>query len=92
MLKNTQKVELIGGMFVEASSEWNKRIEEAQWCNRELDASLLPYGIVAGIDLARNISPNLKAMKKIERFRGFRHILNFNPSVDPAVKSNLFKS
>lgn len=91
MMKNSCKVELIGGMFVEASAKWNQRIEEALWCDKELKKSNLPYGIVAGIDLTRNISSNLKAMKKLDGFRGFRHIMNFKPNIDAAfAKQNPF--
>jgi ribosomal protein S13 len=84
MIKNSCKVELIGGMFVEASAKWNKRIEEAFWCCNELNKSNLPYDIVAGVDLTRNISSNLKAMSKLDEFRGFRHIMNFKPNIDAA--------
>ena len=46
-------------MFVEASAKSTKRIKEAKWANKQLQKSELPYGIVAGIDLTKDIVPNL---------------------------------
>jgi predicted TIM-barrel fold metal-dependent hydrolase len=87
-------VELMGGMFIEANATQDKRIEEAQWVDKQLDASDRPYGIVAGIDLQADITETIAANRKLPRFRGFRNILNWDEgaevNMDPEVTSNRF--
>jgi len=63
---------------------------EAEWVNKALDESTKPYGIVAGIDMQSDITDLMSVCKKMEKFRGFRNLLNFEPSVDAEVTSNRF--
>ena len=44
-------VQLIGGVFLEATAAPHRRINEARWASAELEKSELPYGVVAGCDL-----------------------------------------
>jgi predicted TIM-barrel fold metal-dependent hydrolase/uncharacterized protein involved in tolerance to divalent cations len=46
------------------------------------------YGFVAGIDMTKDISQELKHYKTMHRFCGVRHIFNFEPSW-PKVDRNL---
>jgi len=52
--------------------------------------SAKPYGIVAGIDMQSDITEIVSACKKMTKFRGFRNLLNFEPTVDAEVTSNRF--
>ena len=71
------KIDLIGGMFMEATCVSQKRIDEALWVDKQLDKSDLPYGIISGVDLAADITETLEVNKKLARFRGFRNIMNW---------------
>ena len=68
-------VDLIGGICVEAIAP--NAMDEAKWFEEELSKSSLTYGFVAGVDLMRDISDHTINLKKLSRFRGMRHILNF---------------
>ena len=94
ILAEGAKVELLGGMFIEASAIQKKRIEEVLWVDKQLDASSLPYGIVSGIDLQSDIVDTIAVNKKIPRFCGFRNILCWDEdaavNMDPEVTTNRF--
>ena len=94
ILGGNDAVEFLGGVFIEACAEPNKRIEEAKWVDKELDKSTRPYAIVSGIDLAQDITETLNANKALPKWRGFRNILNWNDEtgehMDPWVTKNGF--
>ena len=41
--------------------------------------------------MGADITDTLKANKAIDRFRGFRHLINFNPTCDAEVSTDLLK-
>ena len=81
-------------MFIEATATPEKRLEEAKWVNEELNKSSLPYAIVSGIDLQQDITEVIAFNKTLDRWRGFRNVLNYDEgaevNMDPAVTSNRF--
>ena len=96
ILEKDPPIEFLGGMFMEAVTPSEKRIEEAFWVDKQLDKSELPYGIISGIDMAADITETLKQNKTLPRFRGFRNILNWDPALgdkqwpDTEVVTNRF--
>jgi len=85
-----EEVDVIGGMFVEVIPE--DQLKEIHWVNEQLETSKRIYGIVAGIDLTkdkRTVLQLVRSMKHYPRFRGVRHLLNYNPAWCPRVKHDL---
>jgi hypothetical protein len=72
MVLKDHDIELVGGVAIEATSIPGKRLEEASWLDVQLGKSKKPYGIVAGIDLTKEIRPYVGAMMCMPRFKGFR--------------------
>jgi hypothetical protein len=91
MLKNTNNVTPIGGMFIEVGNA-GKRIEEAKWVNGVLEKSSLTYGSIAGINVAEDVTPYIESAQNLNRVRGFRQMLNFDPAYCPNITENPFEN
>ena len=86
-------VELIGGVEVECGVPPFWEIEEVKWVDSELNKSTRPYAIVSGIPIQYDVTEVINYNKTLNRWRGFRDMLNWNiqgDHKDPLIVTDPF--